>query len=307
MTEKRKGNNIVPSETPRIQLTMLNNMAGSDWEQALARHVALGLKWLDLKDSLFGQTINDLSRENAQRIAEQAHSHGLKIHCLSSSIGYSFLSDGEAAFRTRHLSTLDHVLRIAEVLQPQAIRLLGAKLAALPPPPNESAMEVVARQYPWVFSVYGEMIARIRAAGFMVGIENEVDGCILASAPDILAFFERADPDRKAYFIYDVQNLWQMGVFPSVETYRRLKPLIGGFHLKGGQSNGGGHTLHRASALEDASWPVREIVRAAIDDRVAPVICLNPSHGQRPPDGYSVWETAQRDVAFLRRNFSEVE
>ncbi len=44
---------------------------------------------------------------------------------------------------------------------------------------------------------------------------------------------------------------------------------------------------------------------AAIADGVAPVICLNPSHGAKPP-GWEPWEIACRDLAFLRREIREI-
>src|SRR5579862_105646 len=132
------------SDRPLVQLTMLNGMAGADFELALARHVALGLKWLDLKDSLYGQSINDLSLVNAHRVSEQSRAHGLGVHCLSTSIGFSPLEDGREAFRTQHLTTLDHVLRVAEILRPESIRLLGAKLASAPQ--GEAVIPLVERQ-----------------------------------------------------------------------------------------------------------------------------------------------------------------
>jgi hypothetical protein len=97
-----------------------------------------------------------------------------------------------------------------------------------------------------------------------------------------------------------VQNLWQNGTFPTLEVYHQLRPLMGALHLKGGRADEAGNLLWVAP-LEEASWPVLEIVRAVIADGVAPFICLNPSHGQRPA-GYDDWQVAQRDIEFLRRH-----
>ena len=49
----------------RTQLTILNSMAGQDFEAALRQHVAWGLHWLDLKDRIFGKGIIDLSDDEA--------------------------------------------------------------------------------------------------------------------------------------------------------------------------------------------------------------------------------------------------
>ena len=277
---------------------MLNGMAGSDFEVCCRRHVELGLKWLDLKDSLWGQTINNLSLENARRAADLARAHGLGVACFSTALCSSYLAEGEEGFRTRHLRTLDHVLKLAEILRPERIRLIAAMLK--PFPEDGQAMALVEREYAWVFNVYRDMIDRMVAAGQRVLIENETPDSIFNRPEGIVRFFRVLDRAEKVRYTWDVQNLWQMGVFPTMEVYRTLQPLIGCIHLKGGRADGEGRTLVHASALEDASWPVAEIMRAAVADGVAPVICLNPSHGKQPP-GWKLWETTQRDVAFLRR------
>jgi len=64
-----------------------------------------------------------------------------------------------------------------------------------------------------------------------------------------------------------------------------------------------GGDLKYASSLEDASWPVIDIVKAVIKDGISPVICLNPSHGKRRP-GFI--DNPLKDIDFLRKNFKEI-
>jgi sugar phosphate isomerase/epimerase len=106
--------------------------------------------------------------------------------------------------------------------------------------------------------------------------------------------------DRRdsVFFTYDVQNLWQMGTFPTLDVYRTLKPLIGYFHLKGGKAGDDGRLLWK-STLEDASWPVVEMTREVVRDGVSPVICLNPSHGGKL-EGYDYNRMVQRDLEYIR-------
>ena len=82
---------------------MLNSMCGSDFEKSCKRQAELGIKGLDIKDGLWGQTIKDVSVENAQRAADIAKSNSLAVHNLSFQICHSYLNVGEAAFRKRHL------------------------------------------------------------------------------------------------------------------------------------------------------------------------------------------------------------
>ncbi|MBC8012236.1 MAG: TIM barrel protein [Burkholderiales bacterium] len=291
-----------PSKPPSAKLTMLSAMAGSDFEVACRRHAEIGLQWLDLKDGLFGENINTLSLDNARRAAAIARDHGLKVFCFSTALCESEVNVGESAFRARHLPTLDHVLQVADILEPTRIRLIGARLK--PFPKNESTIAVVERDHPWTIGVYREMVDRIAASGRRVLIENETGNVILNRPEAILRFFELLDRSDKARYTWDVQNLWETGVFPSLDVYRQLRPVIGCLHLKGGRTEGDGKTLAYASSLADASWPVVDIVGAAVRDGVAPFLCLNPSHGKRPPGYKGGWDATRGDVAFLRQNIS---
>jgi hypothetical protein len=71
-------------------------------------------------------------------------------------------------------------------------------------------------------------------------------------------------------------------------------------HLKGGQAGPDGN-LEFASSLADATWPVIDIVRAAIGEGGIKVVCLNPSHGKRAA-GYDTFAIARDDAHFLRIN-----
>jgi hypothetical protein len=44
----------------KIQLTILNSMAGKDFVQALDQHLAWGLQVLDLKDAIYGKAVDQL-------------------------------------------------------------------------------------------------------------------------------------------------------------------------------------------------------------------------------------------------------
>lgn len=289
-------------QTP-VHLTLLSSILGPDFPLALERQQVIGIKFLDLKDGLWGRTVEQLNEEESTRAAALIRDFDLQVHCFSTSIGHTPLEPGtdEAAFRARHESALENALRAAHILRPQVIRLLAPRLF---PAPGETAVERLQREFPWAVGVYQEWADRITASGFGVLIENEAKGCLLGSVADVLAFFAALDRPAVRY-TWDVQNLWQSGTFPSLDVYRQLKPLMGAMHLKGGHAGDDGKTLTWAASLEDASWPVLDIVRAAVADGIAPYLCLNPSHGQKP-DGWNTWDIAQREIAFLRREVPEI-
>jgi hypothetical protein len=285
-----------------VQLTLLSSILGCDFPLALKRQKALGLRFLDLKDGLWGKSIEQLNKDEAIRAAGLIDAFGLAVHCFSTSIGHTSLepNTNETAFRTRHQPALENALRVAEIMRPQVIRLLAPRLS---PESGEATIARLQREFPWAIGVYRDWVDQIAASGFGVLIENETRGCLLGSVTDVQSFFAILDRPVARY-TWDVQNLWQSGTFPSLEVYQQLQPLIGAVHLKGGRSEDN-QTLKWAAPLDEASWPVLDIVREIVADGVAPFICLNPSHGQKPP-GWNDWEVAQREVAWLRREIKGI-
>ncbi|BCM88960.1 hypothetical protein IAD21_00802 [Abditibacteriota bacterium] len=286
-----------------VQLTLLSSILGEDFPLALERQRATGLRFLDLKDGLWGQSIEQLSLEVAGRAASLIREAGLAVHCFSTSIGHIPLeaNTDEAAFRARYDAALNNTLQVANIMCPQVIRLLAPRLSGAK---GQLAVARLQREFPYIIGVYREWVDRIAAAGFGVLIENEARGCVLGSVDDVLAFFEALNRPATARYTWDVQNLWQSGTFPTLEVYHQLRPVMGALHLKGGRANERGE-LQWAVPLNEASWPVLDIVRAVVSDGVAPFICLNPSHGEKPP-GWNGWEVAQREIAFLRREIKEI-
>ncbi len=284
---------------PAIHITFLSTIAGPDFPLALQRQAALGLSRLDLKDGLWGQTIEQIDEATAQRAAALIQENQLSVDCFSTGIGQSELTN-EGDFRAKFEPALNRALRSAQILPPRTFRLLPPKIQA----EKGDAFAKVQRDFPWLMGVYREWVDRIDAAGFAPIIENEINHNLFFTPADIVGFFTALDRPAARY-TYDVQNLWQSGTFPTLAVYQQLRPFIGALHLKGGRSEVPGGPIVHAAPLEEASWPVHEIVRAVITDAISPVICLNPSHGAQPP-GWDIWDVAYRDLAYLRRNFPEI-
>ena len=281
--------------TPR--LTLLNSMAGHDFEAALDCHVRWGIECLDLKDCIFGKNIADLSDAEVIRANEQIASRQLGVYCLSSSVFASDIEIGREAFLKLNLPALERVLTVAKILKPRFIRLLGAQTSRRAKIQNSA--KYIREAQPWLLTAYRDAIDRIFDAGFMTVIENEVDQQIFASPAEIVAFFSELNRPKKAAFTWDIANLWQCGVFPTAGVYRELKEIIGYIHLKGGKSDKLNSSLSFASTLQQSDWPVREILAEAVRDGVSPVICLNPPHG-RFKDGDDSANVTERDLEFTR-------
>lgn len=284
-----------------LRLAMLNSMGDSDVERSFARQADWGITDLDLKDHLFGKGVADLTPADAHRLLELSQRHGQTVYSLSSVLFDSpieeLLPDGGAS----ELRKLTGLIEAAKILKPRFIRLIVARAKELPQ--AKQALRTGDSQLEPLFAAYREAVDAISEAGFQTTFENEAHGCLIADAEDVLAFFARLERPKSAVFTWDIQNMWQMGTFPSLEVYARIRHLIGFFHLKGGRSDSTGGALRYRACLEDASWPVLAITRRVIADGVSPVICLNPSHGAAPPEPLSGPSEVERDVAFLRQHF----
>lgn len=285
----------------KTHVTILNSMAGTDFEKALDKHVLWDIKVLDLRDAIFGKSISDLTKEDAIRANDLIVARDLSVYCFSTSLFAGNIESGEREFRENHLGKIDHVIEIAKILKPKMIRLLSAQTSKRAEITDST--EYIRKNHPWLVKLYAEAIDRFYDVGFKVTIENEIGNTIFSKPAEIVSFFDELNRSGKACLTWDVQNLWQMGIFPTMEVYNELKHLIGYCHLKGGQQESGSTRLLWASSLEDASWSVAEITRQVVADGISPIICLNPSHG-KAKEGYDYSDIVRRDLQFARKIIS---
>jgi hypothetical protein len=281
----------------KTRITVLNSMAGCDFERSLDQHLAWGLDTLDLKDCIYGKSIADLSESDACNAADAISRRKLTVYCLSTSLFSTEMEMGEAQFRKRNFELLGAVLATAKILKPHCIRLIAAQTLRRKDVSN--SISYIREQHPWLMPLYSEAIDQIHAAGFKTVIENEVANSIFASAREVRDFFSALGSREKVSYTWDVANLWQLGVFPTLEVYAQLKDFIGYVHVKGSMG-GVDNRFAWASSLEDATWPVKEIVHAVIRDGVSPAICLNPPHGSWR-EGYDSSNLTERDLKYLKK------
>lgn len=281
----------------KVRVTMLSAMAGMDFEYALDMHVSWNIELVDLKDSIFGKNLMELTLDEAGHAADLIRERGLSVYCLSTMLFHGEAEMGETAFREENIHKVDHVINLAKILKPKLVRLLASQTSKRAEVKN--SVQYIAGHHPWLIPAYGEAVERIYESGFLVTIENETGSCIFSNPTEIIDFFEELNMPEKVSLTWDVQNLWQMGTFPTMEVYRKLRNTIGYYHLKGGQSEKGGVDLVWRSTLEDASWPVVEITRQVVADGVVDVICLNSSHG-KAREGQDGNDMAKRDLDFIR-------
>ena len=74
------------------KLAILNAMASPDFDRALDLHRQWGLVWIDLKDSIYGHTVETLDEGTALRAKDAIDAAGLKVNCLSTSLMHDDLA-----------------------------------------------------------------------------------------------------------------------------------------------------------------------------------------------------------------------
>ncbi len=279
------------------QLTILNSMASKDFDQSVALHQQWGLEWMDLKDAIYGQTVETLDADAAWRARDAIDTAGLEVYCLSTSLMHDDLAMGEAHFLDEHVARIAGLAETVRILRPRYVRLLAARVAERP-----VSFAALLSQYPWLTSVYREAVQSAASLGAAVTIENEARDCMLATAQDMVDFFAALDCADRVGLTWDIQNQWTCGSFPTLDDYQKLRPLLQYVHAKGGQfEDPASRSLAWKSRLEDASWPVVEILQQVVEDGVSPVICINPPKGRRRPEyDYDYADLTRLDIAFLR-------
>jgi sugar phosphate isomerase/epimerase len=280
----------------RVQITMLNSMASEDFAESLDLQKEWGIEAVDLKNAIFGKPLLELTDEEAGRARGMIEERGLSVCCLSSGLFLADVEEGEAAFVERQLGRVGRLVEFARIFRPEFVRLLAARTRRRGEVGN--AVEYLRSDHIWIFDLYRRAVGEIARAGFRVTIENEVHGCVLSRPEEVTGFFAELGCGGEVCFTWDVQNMWQMGTFPSLEAYSELADLIGYYHLKGGRTERPGGPLRFKSTLEEADWPVTEITASVVRDGVT-AICLNPSHGEAP-EGYDPDDAVRRDLAFAR-------
>ena len=286
-----------------VRLAVLNSMTGADIAESVLRQRDLGLVDLDLKDSLFGKNVLSLSDKEARHVRTLAADNGMSVYCLSTGLFGDWIERGAEHFRREYLPQIAQAVELVSILQPQMVRLLAPQMGERPA--DVALGEHLDLHAPWLLDLFREAIKALTATGVRVTVENEVNGCVLASVDNVVSFFTALDMADDVGFTWDIQNMWALGTAPSVDVYRRLRPLIVYVHLKGGRAGVDG-ALRWRSPLRQATWPVPEVLAEVARDGLSPVVCLNPSHGAASP-GYDRMAEVDDDLRFVRTLLSEQE
>jgi sugar phosphate isomerase/epimerase len=289
-----------------VALTIVHDLADAELQAgadpAFDQYAALAVASLDLGRDAAGKGVLDLTPENARCIAAAMDQRGLALRGLSTPLFGDPVEAGEQVFLERHAARVDQALDLARLLRPRFIALRAA--ATERRRDLADAVEYVSSQRPWLIPLYREALGRITDAGFTASIENAGRNSILATPAEVQNFFTALAP-AAAGLDFDPVNLWQAGTAPSVEVYQQFADCIDSLHVKGGLADRRSGTLCWRCGLADASWPVVDVIRAALSGPGCQAICLRAPQGHRKL-GYDYTNLTARDIAFLRAQFPQL-
>ncbi|HEY8591165.1 MAG TPA: TIM barrel protein [Naasia sp.] len=276
-------------------LTLQSDMCGTSLDDVLSFNAGLGISAIDAKTGLAGEPVEALTVEAAREFRRKLVDHGAYLFAFSTSLLHVDVAAVDAlrgeAERVRAL------LPVLEALTPRYVRVLAPTMG------NRAGASASSEGFPVgpVSDVIVE-IARVCAeAGAELLIENGPEASIVSSPADAVSLFSGlAAREPRVHAIWDVQNMWQCGWFPTAADLPAMAPFTRYVHVKGGRTDDGAAPgpLMWASALEDASWPVDDLLNAVTATATVEAVALNPSHG-RMPEGVTAAALRDRDIAYL--------
>lgn len=288
----------------KSKIAMLNHMPSRDFVKSLDLQREWKIHYLDLKEHIFGKELLSLRDDEAKAVAELVSERDMEVYCFSTTLFFEEIEKGEGVFQKEHLEKLDRIIELARIINPKVIRIMAARTAKRSRIIN--TVPYISESFPWLIPMYRRAVERINAGGYTATIENDANGCIWSRPEEITGFFNALDCAGRVFLTFDIQNLWQMGTYPTMEVFDILEDITGYFHLKGSLPEiSGGDTVY-ACSLEDCRWDVIGITRKALLGKSKSYICLNPVKGKRL-EGLCYEDIARADLDYLRNQIKELE
>ena len=148
-------------------LSIFTDELGLDIAEALPTIQNWGLDHVDLRDRVFGQSLDALPAERLGELRRLLDDHHMAVGCLQSSLAKVHLPDADR--RRAEAEKLEAILRAADALDCRLVRAFFYWQ-----PPEELRGQLVARadQQQRVLDAMAPLVERARAAGLVMAFEN---------------------------------------------------------------------------------------------------------------------------------------
>jgi len=289
-------------EGTMIEISVMTDQLGLDFESAVKQLAHWGVEWVDLRGGIYGKGIDDVTDSEAERAKDALVEHGLRVACLATRLASPWKDhdlwderDWEA-----ELEHLDRLVELAKAFNTDLLRVYAYRKpnpdAALDRPDLEKYMEPVSQRLREAAEV---------AAGQDIRLVLENETFSLVGTCSELRQVLDAVGHEALLACWDVANGWACGEQPYPDGYDQIRDSIGYVHIKGAKSQTGDPDAYGGVALvgqDDLDY--QTILSALVSDGYDGKIALHPHHNlfldayklrdEANPDLKVTWLTLQR-------------
>jgi len=249
-----------------IEISIFNDQVSKDLDEALQTLDSWGQKWIDLRESIYADTvIDDISDEQREILTEKLRPYKFNIGCLGTRRLVASTGSGE-----KEMSVLEGLIKTALVVKTNFIRVCNEERTGDLKKCEEYARATVPNMR--------KLCDRAAEYNITVVLENKPSS-ITNRGCELREFVELVDrPNLKV--VWDAVNSWQGGLYDVMNDYKEVKDILGVVHLRGAVGKKDNPKVYSQSELlgED-DFPNKEIVKKLVADGYRGRITLDLSIG----------------------------
>ena len=207
----------------------------------------LGIKYFEPRN-IDGKNIADITLEEAKQLKEKMDKNGIKVSSIGSPIGKILITDDFG----KHLELLEHVIKIAKILESKCIRIFSFFIPK-GEEPEKYRTEVMQRM---------SAMTRLAEENDVVLLhenEKEIYGDIAPRCEEIL----KTVNSSHLRAVFDPANFVQCGQKVYPDAYELLKPYISYMHIKDAEANG--HVVPAGSGIGNVESVIKELKNSGYD------------------------------------------
>lgn len=237
-----------------IEVSIFNDEVSKNLDEALSLLSSWGQEWLDLRESIFGQTvIDEISDSEREVLVEKLSKYSFKIGCLGTR--KLVVTPGDAG---EEFSVIPKLIKTAEAFKVPFIRVCTEKRP-------ESDMELRMKMVKASVDNMKRLSDIAAKHGITLVLENKPSS-LTNRGVEMAEFLAMVDhPNLK--LVWDAVNSWQGGLYDPDGDYQACKKYIGIVHLKGAMGKADKQDVYeRGGIIGEDEFPHDRIVKTLIKD-----------------------------------------
>jgi 3-dehydroshikimate dehydratase len=229
------------------------------FEESLARVKEMGFEYIDLREGLDGNNVDNISLDKARSLKSKMDEYGLKGRVIVSRsinpisfVGPPKYDKYDKAHHAKTIKFVDHLCDVADAFGAGHIRVNPMYRSVDYHKLSDAGRQ---EQIDHCISVISGIAEHLKSRGKVGILENEPPS--IGNKAEELGQLVRGVNSPNLLVNWDIVNDWRAGVHATVDHYEAVKGILGGAHLKGaykqfGTENAGNpFGLYRNFAIPD--------------------------------------------------------